>query len=131
VIDIPDNEVCESCGALVEARREGSVQGVFCTRCDWAVVTTWLPEILRDETLYEVKVVAGDYKNEKHIKAIAKLKELNFLAARKLLQTESSFVVFNGKAAQLVDVRGVLISACMEYVIRPEFLWRQTSEKVA
>ncbi len=116
--------ICEICGGPAEIRNEGSTQGLFCEKCAWSVVTTCLPEILRDEILYDVTVISGEFKNEQHIKTTAKLTGTNFLAARKLLQTESSFVVFKGNASRVSSVRDVLNLACMTYEIQPSFPWQ-------
>jgi hypothetical protein len=115
--------VCEKCGGPVELRHEGSTQGLFCTKCDWSVVTTRLPEILGDETSYEVTVSSGDYTNEQHMKTVATLTGLNYLAARKLMQSHADFVVFTGKASQVAAIRKKLELARLSYKIKPPFPW--------
>ncbi|MFZ6721378.1 hypothetical protein [Undibacterium sp. Ji49W] len=115
--------VCEKCGGLIEVRREGSTQGLFCTKCDWSLVTTYLPEILRDETTYEVSVTLGYYKNDQHIKTVAELAGVNFLKARKLFQAHTNFVVFTGKASQATLVKDALQLAGLSYEIKPPFPW--------
>jgi hypothetical protein len=107
----------------MEARREGSIQGLFCTNCDWSIVTTYIPEILLDETLYEVSIINGDAQNKQHIKTVAQVASVNFLAARKLLQEQSPFVVFRGIATEVVKVREVLCMVGLVYEITPEFHW--------
>jgi hypothetical protein len=122
-IDLPGDAVCEDCGGTVEVRREGSTQGVFCTRCDWAVVTTYLPEIFRDETLYEISVTSGDYNNKEHIRAIAKLNGVNFLDARQLLQTQPNFKLCKGAASRVEEIRVAFELVGIQYEIRPPFPW--------
>jgi hypothetical protein len=117
-----DAVVCERCGGPTEFRREGSTEGTYCTRCDWSVVTTYIPEILRDDTAYEIRARGGDHKNQEHVKVVAALANLNFLAARKLLeQTEP--VVFKGEAVAVQRARESLVDAGMDYTINPKFPW--------
>ena len=104
-------------------RREGSTQGVFCTKCDWSVVTTVLPDILRDTSCYEVKVTSGDFKSDRQLKAVAQVTGGNLLAARKLLQQSGHFVVFTGAAPAVAAVRDVLTAAGLGLAIEPPFPW--------
>jgi hypothetical protein len=115
--------VCEKCGSPVECRRQGSTQGLFCTKCDWSVVTTHLPEIFLDELSYKVSVTSGDHKNSEHLKVIAKLTGANFLAARELLFAKNEFAVFMVKAPQVAEVRKELELAGLSYEITPSFPW--------
>lgn len=123
MINFSEIPVCEKCGRSVEFRRDGSTQGVFCTKCEWSVVTTYLPEILRDTTSYEVSVTSGDDRNDQHLKVVAQLAGVNFLAARKLLQGSSGFLVFAGSATKTAEVRDMLKLAGLAYEIKPPFPW--------
>ncbi|AFZ26623.1 hypothetical protein Cylst_4545 [Cylindrospermum stagnale PCC 7417] len=116
--------ICEKCGSQMEIRQEGSTQGLFCTNCDWSIVTTYIPETQRDETLYEVSIINGDAQNKQHIRTVAQVANVNFLAARKLLQERSPFVVFRGNAKEVVRVREVLSMPELVYEITPEFPWQ-------
>ncbi|MBI1771803.1 MAG: hypothetical protein HYR68_05575 [Burkholderiales bacterium] len=113
--------VCGKCSSPVEVRREGSSQGLFCMKCDWAVVTTYISEILRDGTSYEVSITSGEDKNDLHIRTIAKLTGVNFLAARKLLQTDVNFVLLTGVASQIIETREALRLVGLSYEIKPSF----------
>lgn len=115
--------VCPQCGGQTELRREGSTQGLFCTKCDWSVVTTVLPDIFRDTSSYEVRVISGDFKNDRQLKAVAQVTGGNFLASRKLLQQAGNFLVFTGAAPDVVAVRDVLSAAGLELTIEPPFPW--------
>ncbi|HLO87738.1 MAG TPA: hypothetical protein VK203_22405 [Nostocaceae cyanobacterium] len=117
--------VCEQCGSPMEVRREGSTQGLYCTNCDWSVVTTYIPAIILDETLYKVSILNGDAQNKQHIRAVAQIVNVNFLAARKLLQEQSPLIVFRGDAKEVVRVREVLSMAGLVYEITPEFPWQE------
>lgn len=113
---------CEKCGGVMEARQEGSTQGLYCTKCDWSVVTTHIPEIKLDTTMYEVRISHGDYRNDQHVKAVAHVAGVNFLVARKLLQ-DTQPIVFNGEAVDVVRVREILVAVGMTCIISPEFRW--------
>ncbi len=117
------NSVCPQCGSAIEPRREGSTQGLFCTNCEWSVVTTVLPNILRDTSTYAVKVTLGDFRNERHLKAVAQVAGVNMLASRKLLQQSESFVVATGSARKIAAARDELVSAGLGFSIEPPFPW--------
>ena len=114
------NERCAKCGGQTEPRREGSVQGLFCSQCGWSLVTTYIPAIDLDEADYELRACDGDYRNERHIRAVSEASGRNFLAARKLLQQREP-VVFKGKAPDVLRAQGVLAVAGLGYRILPPF----------
>jgi hypothetical protein len=113
---------CEKCGSPTVMRSEGSTQGLYCTKCDWSVVTTHIPEILLDTTVYEIRLTGGDYRNEEHVKTVAHVSGVNFLAARKLLQQKSP-LVFTGLASRIVEIRKTLNSVNLKHQINPAFFW--------
>lgn len=115
--------LCPQCGGGLEPRSEGSTRGLFCTNCEWAVVTTALPDILRDTSTYTIKVTHGDFKNNNHLKAIAQLAGFNMLTSRKLLQQSESFAVATGSARKIGAARDTLLSAGLGFVIEPPFPW--------
>lgn len=117
------NSVCPQCGSAIELRREGSTQGMFCTRCEWSVVTTVLPDILRDTSTYTVKVTQGDFRDDRHLKAVAQLAGVNMLASRKLLQQSGGFVVATGSAREIAAARDELVSVGLGVSIEPPFPW--------
>jgi hypothetical protein len=122
-MDLSNKSLCPKCGGSIEVRLDRSTQGMFCTNCDWAAVTSHLPEILHDSTRYEVRVTGGDFKNEQHLKKVAQLMGINFLEARKLLQGQRAFVVFAGPAHMAQAVRGTLSAAGLAFEIEPPFPW--------
>lgn len=113
-------ERCTQCGSDMEARREGSTQGLFCKNCDWAVVTTYIPALLLDETIYEVRATGGDFHKNAHVKAVAEVSGRNFLGARKLLQ-EREPLVYTGKAPEVARAEAVLTAADIGIQITPPF----------
>lgn len=111
---------CDKCGLAVEWRRGESVQGPFCNQCGWLAVTTYIPPLYLDDTVYEVRACGGDYKNKSHIKTVAELSGRNFLEARKLLEQDAP-VVFKGEARAVCRVRDALVAAGLGYRIEPPF----------
>jgi len=104
----------------MEPRREGSTQGLFCKSCDWAVVTTYIDPMLLDETIYEVRLSGGDFRNETHVKAVAEVSGCNFLHARRLLQEPAS-LVYKGKAPAVARAEAVLMAVGIGTRITPPF----------
>lgn len=113
-------ERCTQCGGELEPRREGSTQGLFCKHCGWSVVTTYIPAILLDQTIYEIRLVSGDFHDERHIKAVAEVSGRNFLGARQLLQ-ERDPLIYTGKAVDVARAEAVLIAAGIGVQIVPPF----------
>ena len=64
-----------------EVRRQGASQGMFCTLCSWALLTTCLPDFLNDATSYRVTVISGDVDNSAHVQAVASLTGLRAAGA--------------------------------------------------
>jgi|SRR5687767_7644376 hypothetical protein len=114
------SEPCAKCGEKTQLRREGSVQGLFCSQCGWSLVTTYIPAIQLDETDYEVRAFDGDYRNERHLRAVSAVSGRNLLDARKLLRQHEP-VVFKGKAPDVLRARRVLVAAGLGYRIQPPF----------
>ncbi|WP_408951234.1 hypothetical protein [Lysobacter sp. Hz 25] len=111
---------CEKCGGLTETRKDGSVEGIYCTVCDWAMVTTSIPAISRDTGIYEVRVVGGDFTDNNQVKIISRVSGVNFLDARKLLAAKGS-LVFRGRADKVFEVREALRAGSIPCEISPSF----------
>lgn len=120
MMDTKASYVCGSCGGPSEARIQGSTHGVYCTQCDWAVVTTYFSEIKRDSALYEITISGGDYRDQRQVKAVSEILGVNFLAARVLLGP-SSGPVFKGRATEIFGVRKALVEAGIPHEIVPHF----------
>ena len=111
---------CEKCGSDTEYRIEGSTEGLFCTKCDWAIVTTHIPKIAQDITQYKVFLSAADFKNKHHLKAVSKVANRNLVQARKIMQ-ERRPLLFEGEAIEVDKVRDALKSVGVKYEIEPDF----------
>ncbi len=104
----------------MELLREGSTQGLLCKSCGWSVVTTQIAAMLLDETIYEVHLRDGDFRNETHVKAVAEVSGRNFLGARKLLQERES-LVYKGNAPEVARAEAALTAAGISIRITPPF----------
>ena len=114
---------CGFCGGPLAPRVEERTAGLHCPACDrWIVVTPCSPPIFQDSTRYEVFIAAGDHRNRHHIRAVAELLGINYLAARTLL-LKNSAEVFAGRAFRVVPVRDRLIEAGLSLRIEPPFPW--------
>lgn len=113
-----------ACGGRLEGRQEGSCQGLYCKACDtWAVVTTYFPPIFHDPETYLLEVVSGDFRNEQHLRAIAVLMNVNFLAARKMLQSGETMIV-KGNVREIQPARDSLTAVeGLIFRITPDFSW--------
>lgn len=117
-----DALACDQCGSALQAFQEGSCQGVRCLQCGWSAVTSCIEGIVLDETVYAVHVLNGSFQNVQHIRVIAAVASVNFLAAKDLLRQERS-VVFEGAARDVKRVRDMLAAQGGESMIRPDFNW--------
>ena len=117
------NFLCEKCGSNLEQYKKGSTGGVICSKCNWGVVTTEMPEINLDFNIYEVFIRNGDCNNKSHIQTVSSIKGINFLKARNIILDEKLPLVFKGEAKEVVGVREKIKLAGMECVIKPGFPW--------
>ena len=111
---------CPECGDETEYRQENSTQGLYCKSCYWCVVTTYIPQIALDDTVYSVYVLGADYKNLKLIQGLSKVSGLKYIEVRKLLKQKRA-LIFEGKAQWVLDIIGILKSEGVTYEITPEY----------
>lgn len=111
---------CQRCGGEIEFHQKGSTQGMFCKNCDWSLVTTYIPKIRTDTTIYSIFIVEADYKNINQIKEISKVCGKNYIDTRILLQQENK-TIYEGKAIKILEIKGILDSVGVKYSILPEF----------
>lgn len=115
--------VCPSCGHELVSRTELRVSGLFCSHCEWAVVTTYIPEILKDCTKYKIWVESADFENVSQLRVVAKLCGINLLAARDLLKSQERFLVAEGFAQEVLTSQADLLTAKVRISIEPPFPW--------
>ena len=111
---------CEECGSDTEYRVEGSTEGFFCTKCDWALVTTRISEIAQDIVKYKMFLLSADKNNKEQIKALSKVANINFLQARKISQEEKPLLI-EDEALVIDEARKLFDGLSIEYVIEPKF----------
>jgi len=111
---------CEECGADTEFRVEGSTQGFFCTQCDWALVTTRIPEIAQDIVKYKLYLLSADPHNNDQIKVISEVANINYLQARKMAQEERPLVI-QDEALVIDKARKYFEEVSIQYEIEPHY----------
>lgn len=111
---------CEECGADTEYRVEGSTEGFFCTQCDWALVTTRIPEIAQDIAKYRMYLLLADAHNKEQIKVLSEVASINFLQARKMAQ-EKRPLIFEDEALAIDKARNIFNGLSIKYEIEPDF----------
>lgn len=111
---------CEACGSDTEFRIEGSTEGFFCTKCDWALVTSHIPEIAQDITKYRVYLLHADPHNLKQIKALSSLANVNFIKAREMTNMQRPLII-EDEAIEIDNARKALDKAAIKYQIEPKF----------
>ena len=116
------NEIkkCENCGSDIQFKIEGSTKGFFCTKCDWAIVTTYIPEIAQDITKYKMYLLFLDLHNKEQIKALSKVANINFLQARKMAQKKRPLIV-QDEALVINEAKELFNSLSIQYEIEPNF----------
>ncbi|QQS03525.1 MAG: hypothetical protein IPK50_14600 [Fibrobacterota bacterium] len=114
------DRTCCQCGGDVFAKIEHSVEGLYCRCCGWNVVTTYIPESVRENQVHEFKLTGIQGHNFNQISVIAKLLGVGFLEAKKAIGTDGSVVVqlgvieFSEQIANLIrwDIIVVIPQTC-------------------
>ena len=109
---------CPKCGANATVTIEDSTQRIKCTNCDYDVVTTFIPEIEIDETLYTIKITSSNYSLD-FIKSLSKITTLNFISVKKMLDSNS--FEFSSNAITIKKLKELCISNSIEYSVYPDF----------
>ena len=115
-----DAEKCEVCGSKTEYRIEASTKGLFCTQCDWSVVSTCIPEIEQDIIKYKVFLLPIDNINKDKIKVLAKAANINLIQAKKMYKERKPFIL-EAEAIEVNEVRKIFDDWSINYVIEPDF----------
>lgn len=122
------NTVCPKCGGDLEFRQKKNVQGFYCKRCDWAVVTTYISQADLDETIYTIRIVTANRHDPKQIRILSEISGLNFITIKKRLTNENYPVIFQGKATQVIQVRNKLTAAGLVFEISPSFPYQGNTD---
>ena len=114
---------CEKCGGRLEYRIKGSTQGLFCEKCGWNVVTTYISPIKRDHTIYKVFILKNCHPFINQIKTVSKICNRNYLEVRRLFMEEQT-LIYEGYAETVLAVIENLENECLLYKISPPFPYR-------
>ena len=109
---------CPKCGADAIVTIEDSTQRIKCTNCDYDVVTTFIPDIEIDETLYTIKITSGNYSLD-FVKSLSKITTLNFISIKKMLDSNS--FEFSSNAITVKELKELCISNSINYSLYPNF----------
>jgi len=112
---------CEWCGSKTEYKIQGSCQGMYCTNasCAWAVITTYIPEFARDRTLYKVYLVDPDSASKNQIQFAAKVRNCNFLAAKRFVESNET-VLAEGLATEVLRINELAAEFGVNINVEPE-----------
>lgn len=114
--------LCEKCGSEMEHFIEGSSQGARCPHCGWDVVTTYIPPIRSDPTVYRVFVSGKGFQpSVDQLRAVSRLMTENYMRARNLLLGGDEFCVCEGNAVRVQEVARILDSVHVGYRIEPDY----------
>ena len=115
------DEHCEKCKGELTSRTTNRLNGLYCENChQWAVVTTYIPEIQLDEQIYKLYLMDNHTVDLSTIKYIAQISNSNFLEAKRLLNTPHP-MIYEGKAFQTAEIIKKLSNAQLKFICIPEF----------
>ena len=116
-----NKNICEKCGGEMFPAIEGSVQGLKCSRCgEWGYMTTYIPEIQNDKTIYSILLQNGNPVTLETIKSVASISGYNYLEAKALL-VGTNEKVFEGFAEDTLKAAKNLKDNGIKYNIYPDF----------
>lgn len=119
-----DGLACPDCGGPLERlEEEGPSGGARCSLCGWAVATTMLPGILRDQTRYEIRVRAAEPGNHAQLRALAGAMGQGLGEVRASLEAGGDLAPFSGTAVEVARVRDVFRGCGLVFEILPPFPW--------
>lgn len=117
-----DVRKCQRCGSDIEFLRKGNSQGMFCKNCDWSLVTSYIPKIKTDTTVYSIYIIEADLRNIEQLKTISKVSGMNYLDTRNLLLQENK-KIYEGQAIKIMEIKKALDTVGVKYCITPEFTY--------
>ena len=115
-----ESMLCELCNSQCEYRIINSTQGWHCKNCGWSVVTTYIPEIDRDEEHYSVLLDKNIHFSTEVVKTISKIKNINYLEGLEWLKTSDS-ILCKGKARYVLEIINMLEENGLSYSITPKY----------
>ena len=114
---------CENCGTVMVHAIQDSIQGLRCPKCgNWGFITTYIPEIKEDQTIYEIHLISGkDSTIEKgQLKVISKICNCNYLEAEKKLSSED-ICIAKVSAEEAYEIIKSMKDSGLSYTVAPDF----------
>lgn len=125
-----DEIICEKCGSIMESHDQEHTASMICPKCGWGWAATYNKPIDVDWTDYAVFLQPGNSVDTANIKLIASVCSVNYLEARRILQSDTEVCVFTAnndvsaefsKAGKVKHIATLLSKNGMKYRIRPDF----------
>ena len=114
--------ICEKCGSKCSHRIKDSIQEVFCTKCDWSIVTSFIPEIVKNTKSFTLTLTNYSYENINQIKLIAKSIEKNLIEAKTMMKNNTKIVI-TGSAYSIIDFIPELVKNDIHVELQNDFTW--------
>lgn len=116
---------CDVCGSPLGIHLKGLCKIIRCGGCGREfAVSSHIPAICLDPTVYRLSLKNGDSNNIEHIKIIAETTKLNFVETKKLMQSTSP-EIFAGRAVDALKVKTKLKHAGLITEVSPPFQYMQ------
>lgn len=111
---------CEECKRNLIYKIEGSTQGWGCPVCGGNVVTTYIDEIIADNTEYSLYMKDVQEIDTEKIRFVAKTAGVNFVAAKQML-LKREVCILKAKAPEVKSAIEKLEELKIKYEVSPKF----------
>jgi len=111
---------CDNCGELMVYKCDSSIQGWYCMKCDWNIVTSNIQDIYQDTKEYIIYSNKHDNVTKDQIKVLAQVTGENYIKAKNILSTENK-IICKGKAVVIKEVIKKLEENSIFYKVEPDF----------
>lgn len=115
-----DVVLCEKCGHEMTSFREGHDCGMICHNCGWGVATSYFEPYETDRTDYHILLAASYKPSIADIRVVSDIANCNYIEAKNLIEN-APVEIYCGQAMDIMKIRERLVSADIEFVIKPEF----------
>jgi len=110
---------CDKCGTEMVYFIKGLSCGYKCPKCNWNLVTTYIPPIHLDKIQYSIKLFPTENPSIDMIRVTARLFHCNDPASKKYLQFGTGSLT--DKAEIIQSIARALSKAGISYSISPDF----------
>lgn len=111
---------CKKCNREMTLEINGTTQGWYCPVCGLNIVTSYIEDINIDETEYALYIKETADLDFEKIKTIAKISGVNYIEARKMLETKEMSIL-KAKAKEIKEAIKKLEEFRIDYCITPKF----------